>query len=77
MISLYQALLQALIQAMEEKKEKRSFGGKTSTSWDAKWHSGKTRTIRVPVALADHILKIAKAIDAGKVDADDILELVK
>lgn len=28
-----------------------------------KWRSGKTRTIRVPIAIADRVLEVAKAID--------------
>lgn len=30
------------------------------------WKSGKTKTIRVPEALADELLKIARAMDAGE-----------
>lgn len=28
-----------------------------------KWQSGKTKTIRVPIAIADHVLEAAKVID--------------
>lgn len=35
-------------------------------SYQPKWQSGKTRTIRVPVAIADQVLEIAHQIDEGK-----------
>lgn len=46
------------------------------TSYKPKWRSGKTRTIRVPIAIANQVLKIAHQIDEGKlvliqVDRDD------
>lgn len=31
------------------------------------WNHGKTKTIRVPIALADQLLEVARAIDDGKV----------
>jgi hypothetical protein len=31
-----------------------------------KWKSGKTRTIRVPIALADQLLAIARRLDDGE-----------
>lgn len=30
-----------------------------------KWKSGETRTIRVPIAIADTVLQIAQALDSG------------
>ena len=33
------------------------------TSYKPKWQSGKTRTIRVPIAIADEVLKFARLID--------------
>ena len=36
------------------------------TSYKPKWQSGQTRTIRVPVAIADKVLEIAHQIDEGK-----------
>ena len=38
-------------------------GGLRSTSWKTTWKHGATKTIRVPVALADRILEMAKALD--------------
>ena len=32
-------------------------------SYKPKWQSGKTRTIRVPIAIADRVLEAAKIID--------------
>ena len=34
-------------------------------SYKPKWQSGKTRTIRVPIAIADRILEVAHQIDEG------------
>ena len=36
------------------------------TSYKPKWKSGKTRTIRVPVAIAERVLEVAHQIDEGK-----------
>lgn len=41
--------------------------GKNNTSWQPAWNNGKTRTIRVPVALAEQILEYAYAVDSGLV----------
>ncbi len=38
----------------------------TLTPYQPKWRSGKTRTIRVPIAIADEVLEAARAIDEGK-----------
>jgi hypothetical protein len=40
----------------------RDGSGGTST-----WNYGKTKTIRVPVALADRLLEVARAMDEGEV----------
>jgi DNA replicative helicase MCM subunit Mcm2 (Cdc46/Mcm family) len=42
-----------------------SKGGRTSTTWSegSTWRSGKTKTIRVPVALAQEILDYARELD--------------
>lgn len=34
-------------------------------SYTPKWQSGKTRTIRVPIAIADEVLRVADKIDKG------------
>ena len=31
------------------------------------WNLGRTRTIRVPIAIADQLLEIARRIDSGEV----------
>ncbi|WP_190240913.1 hypothetical protein [Nostoc sp. 'Peltigera membranacea cyanobiont' 210A] len=41
--------------------------GKNQTSWQPAWNNGKTRTIRVPVVLAEQILEYAYAVDSGHV----------
>lgn len=38
-------------------------GGLRSTSWKAAWKHGATKTIRVPIALADRVLEITRALD--------------
>ena len=38
-------------------------GGLRSTSWKPTWKHGATKTIRVPIALAEQILQIAKLLD--------------
>lgn len=38
-------------------------GGRRSTSYTPTWRHGKTRTIRVPIVLADQILALAKDLD--------------
>ena len=40
-------------------------GGIRSTSWKPTWKHGATKTIRVPIALAEQILQIAKLLDEG------------
>lgn len=41
-------------------------GGKRSTSYTPTWKNGKTRTIRVPVALADEALRVVRELDEGR-----------
>lgn len=69
--------VRALLQTVGSMEEKRKFGGRTKGTWDAKWHLGKTKLVRIPLAISDEVLEIARAIDEGKVEAKDILELVK
>ena len=40
-------------------------GGRRSTTWKPTWKHGKTRTIRVPIVLADSILDLARILDEG------------
>jgi hypothetical protein len=42
-----------------------SKGGRTSTTWSegSTWRTGKTKTIRVPVALTEEILNYARELD--------------
>ncbi len=48
-------------------------GGRRSTTWKPTWKHGKTRTIRVPIVLADSILNLARILDEGKVVSEDSL----
>ncbi|MGF1487527.1 MAG: hypothetical protein ACFBSE_10600 [Prochloraceae cyanobacterium] len=41
-------------------------GGRRSTTWKPTWKHGKTRTIRVPIVLAESILNLARILDEGK-----------
>jgi hypothetical protein len=41
--------------------------------YESKWKSGATKTIRVPIALADQTLTYARRLDASS-DANDPLE---
>ena len=41
-------------------------GGRRSTTFSPGWKHGKTRTIRVPVALADKLLDVAREFDEGQ-----------
>jgi len=43
----------------------------TLTPIKAKWKSGKTRTIRVPISIADEVLAAAKLIDEGQSTSDN------
>lgn len=38
----------------------------TLVKYKPKWQSGKTQTIRVPIAIADQVLEAAKAIDSNQ-----------
>ncbi len=40
-------------------------GGRRKTSWDENWNHGKTKVIRVPESLADHIVEYARSLDSG------------
>ena len=50
-----------------------SRGGRRSTTWKPTWKHGKTRTIRVPIVLADSILNLARILDEGKEVSEDRL----
>lgn len=41
------------------------------------WNYGKTKPVRVPIALADKILEIAKILDEGKFEDSDKLEEIE
>lgn len=49
-------------------------GGKRSTTWSSSWNLGKTKLVRVPIAIADDLKKIARQIDEGKLDLDCLLQ---
>jgi hypothetical protein len=38
----------------------------TLKPYESKWRSGKTQTIRVPIALAEQILTLARQLDASE-----------
>ena len=49
----------------------------TLKPWQPLWRSGKTRTIRVPIALADRVLAYARSIDSEELkQADDINSVI-
>ncbi len=48
-------------------------GGRRSTTWKPTWKHGKTRTIRVPIVLAESILNLARILDEGKKVSEDSL----
>ncbi len=48
-------------------------GGRRSTTWKPTWKHGKTRTIRVPIVLAESILNLARILDEGKEVSEDSL----
>jgi hypothetical protein len=37
------------------------------------WNLGRTRTIRVPIAIADQLLEIARRIDGGEAAGSEVL----
>jgi len=41
-------------------------GARQNSGPSPNWRHGKTRTIRVPIALADQILELAKKLDEGQ-----------
>ncbi len=41
-----------------------SKGGRTATTWEGGWNSGKTTSIRVPIVLKNEILDYARAVDS-------------
>jgi len=50
---------------------------KNLKSYKPSWNYGRTRTIRVPIALADQVLEIARAIDEGRYQGDSNQELLE
>ncbi len=46
----------------------RRIDGSTDHLLKPKWKQGRTRTIRVPVVLADQLLEIAHRLDSGALD---------
>ncbi len=38
-----------------------------------KWKLGRTRTIRVPIAIADQLVKVAQKVDEGEVNLETVL----
>jgi hypothetical protein len=45
-------------------------GARSNSGPSPTWKTGKTRTIRVPIALADQLLEIARQLDSGTVQGD-------
>lgn len=44
----------------------RKSDNSTEHLYRSKWNHGKTKTVRVPIALEEKALKIIKALDEGK-----------
>lgn len=42
-----------------------SKGGRRSTTWSPAWNLGKTKVIRIPEAIADELMEIARHLDNG------------
>jgi len=42
-------------------------GRRDGAGGSSTWNQGKTKTIRVPIALADQLLEVARAMDNGEV----------
>ena len=55
-----------MTQTNKKKGGRMPRGGRRSTTWKPTWKHGKTRTIRVPIVLADSILNLARTLDEGK-----------
>lgn len=52
-------------------------GARLGAGTKSTWKNGKTKTIRVPVALADEILKIARSLDEKRViEYDTVSKLI-
>jgi hypothetical protein len=41
-------------------------GGRRSTTWNSPWVNAPTKLVRVPIAIAEEILTLAKRIDRGE-----------
>jgi hypothetical protein len=37
------------------------------------WNLGRTRTIRVPIAIADQLVEVARKVDSGEVNLEMLL----
>jgi hypothetical protein len=37
------------------------------------WNLGRTRTIRVPIAIADQLVAVARKVDSGEVNLETLL----
>lgn len=44
---------------------------KTLRHYEGKWRLGKTKTIRVPIVIADDLLHLARLMDEGKLKVDE------
>ena len=49
-------------------------GGRRSTTWSPTWNLGKTTTIRIPIAISQELLQIARKIDDGNLDPNSLLQ---
>lgn len=48
----------------------------TLTHYQPQWNSGKTRTIRVPIALADRVLAYARKLDNHATQANENQDII-
>ena len=51
-----------------------SRGGRRSTTWAPTWNLGKTKTVRIPVAISEELIQIARQIDNGNLDPNSLLQ---
>jgi hypothetical protein len=49
----------------------------TLQHYEGKWRHGATKTIRVPIVLADQVLEYAKKLDQSPDTSDSVVEAVK
>lgn len=74
-IKLLRPIESSLIEAIKPRFNV-SIRGETSGSFKPKWNLGKTQSIRIPIALYDWTIAIAKALDVG-VDENIVNDIVK